>query len=111
LATGRRFDFARPVFEQLPAPLTLILSNGALVKTPAGETLMRDLLPKEVAGALLAMAPAHRQSAAVVFDRPREGQVVFEEIDWDHPRHGRFFAANRPFLSQISPLERCLTED
>src|SRR3954469_24104483 len=65
LATGRRFDFARPVFEQLPAPLTLILSNGALVKTPAGETLMRDLLPKEVAGAVLAMAPAHRQSAAV----------------------------------------------
>ena len=33
LATGRRYDFARPIFERLPAPLTLILSNGAVVKT------------------------------------------------------------------------------
>jgi hydroxymethylpyrimidine pyrophosphatase-like HAD family hydrolase len=46
-----------------------------------------------------------------VFDRPREGQVVFEEIDWEHPRHAAFFAANRPFLRQVSPLEACLTED
>ena len=55
--------------------------------------------------------PEHRESAAVVFDRPREGQVVFEAIDWDHPRHHRFFAANRPFLSEVAPLEDCLTED
>ena len=32
LATGRRYDYARPIFEQLPGPLTLILSNGAVVK-------------------------------------------------------------------------------
>ena len=32
LATGRRYDFARPIFESLPGPLTLILSNGAIVK-------------------------------------------------------------------------------
>ena len=47
LATGRRYDFARPIFEQLPAPLTLILSNGAIVKTRDGETLMRQLLPRD----------------------------------------------------------------
>jgi Cof subfamily protein (haloacid dehalogenase superfamily) len=111
LATGRRFDFARAIFEQLPGPLTLILSNGAIVKTRDGETLMRRLLPLDVARAVLVRVPQHRQSAAVVFDRPREGQVVFEVIDWDHPRHGRFFASNRPFLSQIAPLESCLTED
>jgi hydroxymethylpyrimidine pyrophosphatase-like HAD family hydrolase len=46
-----------------------------------------------------------------VFDRPREGQVVFEAIDWQHPRHHRFFAANRPFLTEVVPLEDCLTED
>jgi Cof subfamily protein (haloacid dehalogenase superfamily) len=111
LATGRRYDFARPIFEELPVPLTLILSNGAIVKTRDGETLMRSLLPREIARDVLERVPAHRESAAVVFDRPREGQVVFEVIDWDHPRHQRFFASNRPFLSEMAPLENCLTED
>jgi Cof subfamily protein (haloacid dehalogenase superfamily) len=111
LATGRRYDFARPIFEKLPAPLTLILSNGAIVKTRAGETLMRSLLPREIARGVLARVPEHRESAAVVFDRPREGQVVFEAIDWEHPVHQRFYASNRPFLSEVAPLEMCLTED
>ena len=111
LATGRRYDFARPIFEKLPAPLTLILSNGAIVKTRDGETVMRSLLPREVAHDVLTRVPEHRESAAVVFDRPRAGQVVFEAIDWEHPRHERFFASNRPFLSEVAPLEKCLTED
>ena len=111
LATGRRYDFARAIFEQLPAPLTLILSNGAVVKTREGETLQLRLLPRAIAADVLARTPEHRESAAVVFDRPREGQVVFEAIDWGHPRHGRFFAANRPFLAESKPLEGCLTED
>ena len=111
LATGRRYDFARPIFEQLPGPLTLILSNGAIVKTREGETLMRHLLPREIARDVLGRVPQHRDTAAVVFDRLREGQVVFEAIDWEHPLHGRFFAFNRPFLSEVAPLEACLTED
>ncbi len=77
LATGRRYDFARPVFETLPQPLTLILSNGAVVKTRDGQTLMLHLLPRAVAHAVLMQAPEHRESAAVIFDRPREGQVVY----------------------------------
>ena len=111
LATGRRYDFARPIFEALPGPLTLILSNGAIVKTRDGRTLMRSLLPRETARAVLAEFTEHRASAAVVFDRPHEGQVVFEAIDWEHPRHRRFFEVNRPFLAEIAPLEQCLTED
>jgi hypothetical protein len=111
LATGRRYDFARPVFEQLPAPLTLILSNGAVVKTREGETMMRRLLPRGIAREVLEAVPQHRHEAAVTFDRPREGQIVYEAIDWAHPRHHRFFASNRPFLSEVTPLEDCLTED
>jgi len=111
LATGRRYDFARPIFEQLPGPLTLILSNGAVVKTREGETLMRRLLPRAIARDVLASAPQYRHEAAVTFDRPREAQIVYQAIDWDHPRHSRFFAANRPFLAEMNPLEDCLTED
>jgi hypothetical protein len=111
LATGRRFDFARPIFEQLPYPLTLILSNGALVKRPSGDTLMRRLLPRDVARDVLLFAPEHRGGAAVTFDRPREAQIVYEVIDWEHPQHSRFFDANRPFLAEVNPLETCLVED
>lgn len=112
LATGRRYDFARPIFEKLlPSPLTLILSNGAVVKTREGKTLTRHLLPRAIAHTVLQRTPEHRESAAVVFDRPRDGQVVFEAIDWEHPRHARFFAVNRPFLAEAKPLENCLTED
>lgn len=111
LATGRRYDFARPIIEQLPEPLTLILSNGAVVKARNGTTVMRRLLPRDVARDVLLSAPDHRRSAAVTFDRPREGQIVYEVIEWDHPLHGRFFNANRPFLAEVSPLEDALTED
>lgn len=111
LATGRRYDFARSIVEQLPSPLTLILSNGAVVKTCDGETLQRRLLPREIAHDVLQRTPEYREGAAVVFDRPREGQVVFEAIDWDHPRRSRFFAKNRVFLAEAKPLENCLSED
>ena len=111
LATGRRYEFARPIFEQLPGPLTLILSNGAVVKRQSGETVLRRLLPRAVARDVLALAPAHRSSAAVTFDRPREAQIVYEAIDWEHPQHSRFFNANRPFLAEVSPLEDALIED
>ena len=111
LATGRRYDFARFVFEQLPSPLTLILSNGAVVKMRNGQTVMRRLLPRDVARQVLAAVPQHRQSAAVTFDRPRDAQIVYESIDWEHPRHSKFFEVNRPYLAEVSPLEDCLTED
>jgi Cof subfamily protein (haloacid dehalogenase superfamily) len=110
LATGRRYEFARQVFEPLAGPLTLILNNGAIVKTRDGTTLARHPLPRDAARDVLARVPYCRDGAAVTFDRPG-AQVVFEAIDWDHPRHHRFFAANRPYLAESMPLEACLTED
>jgi hydroxymethylpyrimidine pyrophosphatase-like HAD family hydrolase len=111
LATGRRFDFARPIIDALPRPLTLILSNGAVVKRDDGMTEMRYLLPREVARYVIVSTPAPRDTAAIVFDRPLAGQVVFERIEWDHPRHRPFFEANRRFLAEQQPLEDALTED
>ena len=111
LATGRRYEFARAIFEQLPAPLTLILSNGAIVKARDGTTVMRHLLPKGVARDVLARTPAYRRSAAILFDRPLNGQIVYEAVEWDHPRHGAFFRSNRQFITLVRPLEDALTED
>jgi Cof subfamily protein (haloacid dehalogenase superfamily) len=111
IATGRRYDFALPIVAQLPAPLTLILSNGTIVKAHDGRTLMRSLLPRDVARGVLARTRAHRKGAALIFDRPREGQVVFERIDLSNRRHRLFFERNRPFVSEVDPLEAALVED
>jgi Cof subfamily protein (haloacid dehalogenase superfamily) len=111
LATGRRFDFARPVFEQLPRPLTLILSNGAIIKTCEGDTLFRHLLPSEIAQLILATVPRHRDTAMLLFDRVCEGQIAYERAALAHPRLRAFVRANRTFVSEVTPLEDALTED
>ena len=33
LVTGRRFDFAKPISAQLGCPITMVVNNGALVKS------------------------------------------------------------------------------
>ncbi len=111
LVTGRRFEFARPVIDVLPDPLTLIVNNGALIKARSGETLVAHLLPIDVARQVLDATREFRDTAAVVFDRVREGQVVFERIDWENRRSRSYALRNREFVSEVSPLESCLTED
>src|SRR5262245_19993526 len=53
IVTGRRFDFARPVAEQNPRQLTMIVNNGALVRSKDGTTHLRHLLPRQTALTLL----------------------------------------------------------
>ncbi len=111
LATGRRYEFCLPIASQLPAEVMLILNNGALVKSQDGHTHMRQLLPREAARHVLAATPAFRTCAAVVFDRPREGQVVFERLDLEEPDRKKYYERNREFIQWRTPLEDCLTED
>jgi Cof subfamily protein (haloacid dehalogenase superfamily) len=111
LVTGRRFDFALPIAEQIPCPLTMIVNNGALVKSKDGSTHLRHLLPQATARAVLRHTPEFRAGAAVVFDRLRANQVIYEAIDWEDPRRKGYFARNREFIAQVCPLEECLTED
>lgn len=111
LVTGRRFDFARPVAEHIPCELALIINNGSLIKSKSGETYLRRLLPRDIAREVLAATPEFRSGAAVVFDRPRENQVMFEHIDWTNSISSGYYQRNREFISECAPLESCLTED
>src|SRR5450755_4109567 len=81
LVTGRRFDFARPISEQLGCPITMVVNNGALVKSNDGETRLRKLLPMNVARIALAATKDYVDGTAVVFDRPRENQVIFDRLN------------------------------
>src|SRR5262247_2290962 len=83
LVTGRRYDFAIPVARQLNAPLTMIVSNGALVRSNEGRTYLCYLPPEPVAAPVLPLAKPWREGAAVIFDRPAENQVMLERLDPD----------------------------
>lgn len=111
LVTGRRYDFAMPVANQIDAPITMIVNNGALVRTKSGQTLLRHLLPKETARRVVQATQAWRGATAVVFDRPQANQVILQSIDWDDPTRGAYYRRNREYLAAANPLESCLTED
>lgn len=111
LVTGRRFDFAKPIIDQIDSPLTLIVSGGALIKSRVGETLHSQLLPAAVARAVIDGTAAFRDATALVFDRPSVAQVVHERLDTTDPHRRAYFERNRGFIAEVVPLEDALTED
>jgi len=111
IVTGRRYDFAKPILDLLPCPVTAIVSNGAIVRSPDGATPVRRLLSRAIVQTVLDATRAYRDSAALIFDRPRDGQVVFERIDWSHPSRRGYAERNREFIVEVDPLEAALTED
>lgn len=112
LVTGRSFHFTQPTASLLPVPLTLIVSNGALVKDVAGVTYMRWLLDRDVARSVLEATGAFEDSVAIVFDRPDERQIVFDRMDWEHPNRRGYFEKNRAFIApSTGPLRDTLTDD
>jgi len=111
LVTGRRYDFAMPIALQIDSPLIMIVSNGALIRTQDGRTHLRHLLPRDTAARVLEMTKPWRDGAGVVFDRPRENQVVLEVLETDDPIRTAYYARNKEFIGQAIPLESCLTED
>ena len=111
LVTGRRYDFALPVAQQIPSPLTMIVNNGAMVRSKEGRTHVRHLLPHATARRVLQSTEPWREGAAVVFDRPEANQIILEKIEWEDPTRGGYYARNRKFLGESQPLEGCLNED
>jgi Cof subfamily protein (haloacid dehalogenase superfamily) len=111
LVTGRRYDFAMPIARQFPCPITMIVNNGAMVKSNAGATHLVRLLPRGVAELVLRATSEFRDMASVCFDRPRENQLFYESIDWSDPLRRGYFERNREFLAEMNPLHECLTED
>jgi Cof subfamily protein (haloacid dehalogenase superfamily) len=111
LVTGRRYDFAMPIARELDSPLTMIVSNGALVRTQDGKTHVRNLLALETARKVLHLTLPWREGVGVVFDRPRENQLVLESFETDDPIRQAYYDRNKEFLGCAKPLENCLTED
>ena len=111
LVTGRSYPFARPIADPLPASITLIVSNGAVERDMAGSRVARRLLDRQTARAVLDSTRPFRESAALVFDRDADRQVMFETMDWAHPGRKAYWARNQSLIAKSVPLEDALVED
>jgi Cof subfamily protein (haloacid dehalogenase superfamily) len=111
IVTGRSYFFATPAVEALPDPLTLVVHNGAIARTRGGDTLMRRLMPRELALDVLGATTPWRDAAVVIFDRPLAGQMVYDRLDWEQPNRSRFRDRNREIIEQVAALEDAITED
>jgi Cof subfamily protein (haloacid dehalogenase superfamily) len=111
LVTGRRYDFALPVAQKIDSPLTMIVNNGALIRSKDGRTHVRHLLPRTIARNVLHVTQPWRDGAAVVFDRPSTEQVMIESLNPDDSMRAAYYSRNKEFIGLADPLESCLTED
>src|SRR2546423_14790679 len=111
LVTGRRYDFAMPVARQMDSPFTMIVNNGALIRSKEGRTHLRHLLPQSIARQVLELTKPWREGAAVIFDRPLENQLMLEVLDPDDSMRYAYYSRNMEFIGIAKPLQTCLTED
>jgi len=111
LVTGRRFHFALPIADEIPCHLILIANNGAMIKSKAGETLSRHLLPQAIARQIVAGVPEFKRSAILVFDVEGAGQIVMERAEWENPQVSGYLERNRQYLREVTPLESAIVAD
>jgi Cof subfamily protein (haloacid dehalogenase superfamily) len=115
LVTGRSFHFTRHVLDRLLLPVTVIVNNGAVVKQRDGTTLMRQVLPRDAARAVLEHTRAFEDCVAIVFDRPDvddERQIVYERMDWTHPQRSGYYEKNKAFIASApASLADALADD
>jgi len=110
LVTGRRYDFALPVAKDLGCPVTMIVNNGGLIRSSDGQTRLKRLLDVKPARAVLELARRWKEGAAVIFDRPRENQLILERLDPDDSIRYAYYSRNLQYIGIVSPIENCLTE-
>ncbi|HEV2348389.1 MAG TPA: Cof-type HAD-IIB family hydrolase [Terriglobia bacterium] len=111
VVTGRRFHSARPIVQQIPFPLTLISSNGALIGTPSGEVVYRDFLPRGTARAILKIAHPFRAHGVAIFDIPGRGQVVMQEGAVPEGPVSWYLQKSPDALTLVPDLEAALVND
>ena len=107
IATGRRMAYTVPLLERLGlrADTPLITSNGAVIRTLAGQPIDRCHLESHVARGLCGLL---RPFGALVFtfDRPERGELILEDLDQVQGRIAVWVETNRNAIEVFKPLER-----
>lgn len=110
LVTGRRHTFALPVAEALRFPVTLVSSNGAVTRRSTGELFHQDLMPEDVARALVLHMLEFRANTVLTFDRPQKGALAVESLHELHRSIQRWMEKNAEYIDYVDPLETAITE-
>ncbi len=111
IVTGRRRFSAHPLVAEIPCPVSLITSNGAMVASATGEILHRHFLPQQVALQALGITRAYRTYSVAIFDRPTRGQVTMQEGASADGAYGWYMAHKPEALELVPDLERALSSD
>jgi len=91
LVTGRRYELAHAHALQIGAPLTMIVSNGAIIRTQDGETHLR-IAARDTAAACL-KSPALARQRRRHFRSATRNQVDLETFATDDPIRHRILRA------------------
>ena len=105
LVTGRGYTFALPVAERLGLPIVLVASNGAIVRRLDGTTLLRRLMPQDVARDLLAQTALYRQRGSRRVRPAGGGSAGLGRARLDAPVTRRILREVRRVDSETVPLE------
>ena len=111
IVTGRRLHSALPLVSQIPCPMTLITSNGALISNSWGEVLHRDFLPRQVAQQVLEVAREYRPYSVAIFHTPGYGQVTMQDNAVDEGPLGWYVKTSPQGLRLVPDLEAALDTD
>src|SRR5262249_15811129 len=111
LATGRRHDYALPIAQEIGVPAWLISSNGALIRSTAGETFYADWLPAATAFKLIRHMDDLRGHGVLTFDRQGSNALILERFEELNLSISRWIQTNASFIQYVSPLENALVED
>lgn len=108
IATGRRQAYATPLLRPvgLSPETVLITSNGTIIRTLGGRPIDRFFLPVETARALCPALRRFGGTTVFTFDREGPGELVIESYHQLHSRIAAWVEANRPWITEIAPLER-----
>jgi Cof subfamily protein (haloacid dehalogenase superfamily) len=111
IVTGRRPRAAAPYVAKIPFPVAIITSNGALIRTPAGEVAHQNFLPRDIAIEVLETVRAYRPYTVVIFDLPGRGQVTMEDCAIPAGPLGWYLRTSLDHLSLVPKLEAAVTSD
>lgn len=111
VVTGRRSHSARRFVDQIPCPVTLISSNGALITSAAGEAVYRNFLPRSAARQVLETTREFRPYVALLFDVSGRGQVMMQEGAVSTGPLGWYLTQSAGCLEQVPDLEAVLSTD
>jgi len=116
--TGRNYYSARPLLDGLRLDGTMISTNGAVVRSFAGQTHARYLLHAEAARAVLRAARDYRAYTVLMYDCRDRGQFRIER--WPAARgsappeaawQSKWAERNREFIEFVPDLESAVDSD